>query len=78
MVGNIQGKTLNQIEQEGGKDMHLRQAVWIRAHNEAHGSKHYREVNPDGSLGDFKRFTLKRRAKRRSRPGKPPVVLSTP
>jgi hypothetical protein len=53
MVGSIQGKTLNQIEQEGGKDMHLRQAVWIRAHNEAHGSKHYREVKPDGSLGDF-------------------------
>jgi hypothetical protein len=57
MVKDIKGKTLNQLEQEGGKDQHLRQAVWIRLHNEAHGSKHYREVNPDGSLGDFKKFT---------------------
>jgi hypothetical protein len=78
MVGDIQGKTLNQIEQEGGKNMHLRQAVWIRAYNEAHGSKHYREVNPDGSLGDFKRFTDgKKKAKRRSRPGKLQAVSST-
>jgi hypothetical protein len=50
------GKSLHDIEQEGGDDMHFRQAVWIRAHNEAHGEKNYREVNPDGALGDFKRF----------------------
>jgi hypothetical protein len=57
MIGDIQGKTLDQIEKEGGKDRHLRQAVWIRAHHEAHGDKRYREVKPDGSFGDFRRFT---------------------
>lgn len=61
---DIKGKTLHQIQQEGGPDMHFKMGMVVRLHHEAQHSqdvaegkenpaKHYRIVNPDGSMGDY-------------------------
>jgi hypothetical protein len=46
-------KTLEAIEAEGGPLMSTRMAIWIRTENQAHSTRHYRNVLPSGELGDI-------------------------
>ena len=55
MLPELQGKSLNDLRAGGAGDSLYKQAVWVRAWDEAHNPNKLREVSPEGEFGDWDR-----------------------